>query len=63
MTSALALLTELKELRLHLSGNRIGRGPRELQLHGRRIIVPISLRDPGGGSVAAWGLTSLCRPR
>ena len=65
MASALARLTELTELELYLQYNQIGRGPRialcsdpeevearELQLHGRRIIVPISLIATQGRSVA-----------
>ena len=71
MASALARLTELKELRLYLSNNVIGPGPRralcsdpekvearERQLHGRRIIVPSALATRGR-SVAGWGFISL----
>ena len=71
MASALARLTELKELELYLQYNQIGRGPRRHSAQtrmkskpesrsclGRRIIVPLALATRGR-RVAAWGLTSL----
>ena len=73
VASALARLTELKELTLSMEpGEKIGPGPRrapcsdpeevearELQLHGTADHCALSLSATRGRSVAAWGLTSL----
>ena len=71
VASALARLTELKELELNLDGNKIGPGPRravcsdpaqfearELQLLGTAYHGALSLNDPGAER-CSLGLTSL----